>query len=121
MLIAIMSETFAKNNETKHIQSLKSHLQFVLDNWWRDPLKDRHRIRYLITAFNRDDDSQNPNTIEDIKANQEMLEELIHDNFEELNERIQAGQTKHAHISDEIIKSIRELAMKVEVSKDDQR
>ena len=56
MLIAIMGETFAANNETKKMQQLKSHLRFVMDNWWIDPIKDKHKIKYLITAFLKEDD-----------------------------------------------------------------
>ena len=55
MLIAIMGETFASNNETKKMQNLRSHLRFVMDNWWIDPIKDKHKIKYLITAFLKDD------------------------------------------------------------------
>ena len=44
MLIAIMGDTFGKNHEIKHMQQLKSHLQFVLDNWWRDPIEEKEKI-----------------------------------------------------------------------------
>lgn len=56
MLIAIMGETFSNNNEIKHKTTIQSHLRFVLNNWWRDPIKDKTKVVYLITAFLREDD-----------------------------------------------------------------
>ena len=58
MLIAIMGETFSVNNEVKDVQMLRSHLQFVMDNWWINPIEDKATIKYLITAFLKEDESQ---------------------------------------------------------------
>ena len=58
MLIAIMGETFSKNNEIKEVQMAKSHLSFVMDNWWIDPIKDKEKIRYIIAAELKDDDNE---------------------------------------------------------------
>jgi hypothetical protein len=51
MLVAIMGEAFARLNEVKDMQQIRSHLRFVLDNQFMDPIKDKEKISYLITAF----------------------------------------------------------------------
>lgn len=57
MLIAIMGETFSKNNETKDIQTTRSHLAFVMDNWFIDPIKNKNRIKYLVVAFAKEEEN----------------------------------------------------------------
>jgi len=51
MLIAIMGESFAQNNENKEAKKKMSQLAFVVDNWWIDPIKNKEKIVYLIAAF----------------------------------------------------------------------
>ena len=58
MLIAIMGESFAQNNEVKEAKKKISQLQFVVENWWLDPIKDKKKIVYLVAAFNVDDEDQ---------------------------------------------------------------
>ena len=60
MLIAIMGEAFTKDNEISHIETLKSHLEFVIQNWWREPFseKEMEKTKYLITAFNREEETE---------------------------------------------------------------
>ena len=50
MLIAMMGESFAKNNEEGETKTKMSHLEFVVNNWYLDPLKDKERIVYIIAA-----------------------------------------------------------------------
>jgi len=38
MLIAIMGETFSKNNEKRRKQQVQSHLRFVLETLYLDPI-----------------------------------------------------------------------------------
>jgi hypothetical protein len=98
MLIAIMGETFSKNNETKHISFIKSHLQFVLDNWWKDPLTDKQRINYLITAFTKDDEDDGSEVLQELIKNQDQVEELIGDKFQDLNDLITANHMSLNHM-----------------------
>ena len=73
MLIAIMGETFAVNNEVKDIQTLRSHLQFVMDNWWIEPIDDKQTIKYLITAFKKEDENQEQEMIGEMMKKQEHM------------------------------------------------
>lgn len=89
MLIAIMGESFAKNNETKSMQQLKSHLQFVMDNWWIDPIKDKESIKYLISAFIKEDEEEDVEILNAIKVQLNGLKTDIRVN----NERMQTQMT----------------------------
>ena len=67
MLIAIMGETFSQNHETKRIQQIQSHLRFVLDNTYIDPISDKDKITYLVTAFVNEEDSQESERLAEIQ------------------------------------------------------
>ena len=57
MLIAIMGETFGKNNEIQDQQMIKSHLGFILDNLWIDAaIKNKEQVKYVIACFSMDED-----------------------------------------------------------------
>lgn len=62
-----MGETFAANNEIKQMARLKNHLRFVIDHWWVDPIKDKEKIQYLITAFYKEDEDQDVETLNNIE------------------------------------------------------
>ena len=51
MLIAIMGESFSKNNEVSDAKTKISQLRFVVDNWWIEPIKDKQKIIYLVAAL----------------------------------------------------------------------
>jgi len=60
MLIAIMGDTFIKNQVVETQLLLKGKLKFVVDNWWiKNALgEDKYRIKYIIAALiseNEDD------------------------------------------------------------------
>lgn len=75
MLIAIMGETFAANNETKDIKRIKSHLYFVLKVWhYLDFIPDKDRIRYLISATIKEEERKEYEILEDIKAEFKLLD-----------------------------------------------
>lgn len=59
MLIAIMGESFAQNNEQKAVRRSQSHLRFVLDNMWFDAIENKSKMIYLITSFLSEEDSEN--------------------------------------------------------------
>lgn len=56
MLIAIMGDSFQKNNQVAEADIKKSQLTFVVDNWWIDPIEDKQKIVYLVAAFSVQDD-----------------------------------------------------------------
>ena len=58
MLIAIMGDTFNKNNLVENQLRIKDHLSFVLDNWYLNDIgsqkfnfRDKSQIKYIMTAF----------------------------------------------------------------------
>ena len=74
MLIAIMSETFAKNSEAADQNRMREHLHFIMDNWWMDPLGERRsRINYLVTAFLNEEDEED---VEILKELDELVNEM---------------------------------------------
>lgn len=79
MLIAIMGDTFSQNNEKKYIQSIRTHLSFVLLNWWREPLEDKERIKYLIMGFAKEEENEEAEMLQKLQKNQNALEMLIQD------------------------------------------
>ena len=88
MLIAIMGETFAVNNEVKDIQTLRSHLQFVMDNWWIEPIDDKQTIKYLITAFKKEDENQEQEMIGEMMKKQEHMQEMLVEQFDEVTQKL---------------------------------
>ena len=56
MLIAIMGESFSKNNEIGESKKRMSQLSFVVDNWWLDPIKDKNKIVYIIAGIEVEDE-----------------------------------------------------------------
>jgi hypothetical protein len=74
MLIAIMGETFAKNSEAADKNRMREHLSFIMDNWWRDPIKeDKYKINYLVTAFLNEEDEEDVEILKDL---QEAVNEM---------------------------------------------
>jgi hypothetical protein len=73
MLIAIMSDIFLKNNvvaeSTKRIQQL----EFVVDNWWIDPIKDKQNIVYLVAAVSMDVENDDNERFDEINAKIDKL------------------------------------------------
>lgn len=54
MLIAIMGDTFIKNNEVEEQLLLKGKLKFIVDNWYMNKIalgEDKKRIKFIITAL----------------------------------------------------------------------
>ena len=50
MIIAIMGESQANTTAQFAVSTIKSHLQFVLDNEWLNVIK-KDQINYLISAM----------------------------------------------------------------------
>lgn len=58
MLIAIMGDTFSKNNEVEHEKKLKEQLTFIIDLWFFKDycLGNAEEIKYVVAAFLMDED-----------------------------------------------------------------
>ena len=69
MLIAIMGETFAQNNEIKKKAQIRNHLRFVLDNSWMQPIVEKEKITYLITSYLSQEDNHESVVIKEIHDN----------------------------------------------------
>ena len=95
MLIAIMGETFAKNNEIQDQVMIKSHLAFVIDNLWISAIKNKEQVKYVIACFSMDEDLDE----EDLLIN---IEKQIARNQEQSSDDI-------SHLQDDL------LAIKVEL------
>ena len=84
ILIAVMNDSFFRNNivveSTKRIQQL----EFVVDNWWVQPFAGKqHPIVYLVAAFSMDNENQ---TDEKLEVLQDQVMNLTKKNEEILNE-----------------------------------
>ena len=81
MLIAIMGESFSQNNEVREAKKKISQLQFVVENWWLDPIKDKQKIVYLVAAFNIEDEDQDMEKFEKLNEkvdeNSAMMQALM--------------------------------------------
>lgn len=51
MLIAIMGQSFDKNAEVAESNKKVSQLEFVVNNWWIHPIKNKSDIVYFMGAF----------------------------------------------------------------------
>ena len=69
MLIAIMGETFAKNNQIKYKKKIKDHLSFVMDNWQflNQAIPNHNQIKYIITAFLQEEQNNEINKLKKIE------------------------------------------------------
>jgi hypothetical protein len=112
MLIAIMGDTFTINNDTKHITVLKQHLNFVLSNWYKKPIKNQERIRYLITATAKGLEDDDENNIQELIENQNQQETLIQDKFEDLNEQMDQNNQQIVKMVKEEIFDMKKQIMK---------
>ena len=66
MLIAVMNDSFQRNNDVAESTKRTQQLEFVVDNWWIDPIKDKENIVYLIAAFSMDVESDDDEKFDEI-------------------------------------------------------
>ena len=76
MLIAVMSDSFLKNNEVFDATKRMQQLQFVVDNWWIEPIENKDQIVYLVAAFSMDIDDDEDEKLDEINGNIESLKEI---------------------------------------------
>ena len=56
MLIALMGQSFDSNAKVSESNKKISQLEFVVNNWWIHPIKDKGDIVYFVAAFTMDDE-----------------------------------------------------------------
>lgn len=76
MLIAVMSDSFLKNNEVFDATKRMQQLQFVVDNWWIDPIQNKEKIIYLVAAFSMDIDDDEDEKLDEINDSIEGLKDI---------------------------------------------
>lgn len=69
-----MGQTFADNNEVKEQDTTRSHLRFVLSNWWMNPIPHKDTTQYLITAFLKEGDDDDDES--EIQVLQNQINEI---------------------------------------------
>jgi len=75
MLIAIMGQSFDKNAEIAESNRKISQLEFVVNNWWIHPIKDKNKIIYFVAAFNVNDEDNDHNQLDNIGKSLGRIEE----------------------------------------------
>ena len=86
MLIAIMGQSFDRNAEIADSNSRISQLEFVVNNWWINPIKAKNKITYFVAAFNVQEDHNDDHKIDSIMS---TLAEIQN------NQKIQYAEIKH--------------------------
>ena len=68
MLIAIMGQSFDRNEEIADSNRKISQLEFVCNNWWIHPIKNKHEIVYFVAAFAIKDDDENEGKLDQMDS-----------------------------------------------------
>ena len=76
MLIALMGDSFQKNNEMADTEKVITQLNFVVDNWWIDPIKNKDKIVYIIAAFAIQDHDKNQSTIDQLNTEVDNMKNI---------------------------------------------
>jgi len=66
MLIAVMGQSFDENALIADSNRKISQLEFVVNNWWINPIKDKNKIIYFVAAFNVMDEDDNESKLDSI-------------------------------------------------------
>ena len=59
-----------------------------MDNWWIDPIQGKNNIKYLITAFLKDDDKEDMEILNSLMNKQVEMEILLEEKFDDLKEKL---------------------------------
>jgi prefoldin subunit 5 len=88
MLIAIMGDSFSKNNQIKESQKRKQQLQFAVDNWWIDPIQNKDKVVFIVAGFQVDIENDDSEKFERIQAKIDKLETSYKDEMNEVTNGI---------------------------------
>ena len=73
MLIAIMGHSFARNAEAGESKKKISQLEFVVDNWYMDPIDDKDNIVYIISAKVNNGEDNTDERFDQLQASLERI------------------------------------------------
>ena len=96
MVIAIMNGINEENNEIKDKLNSKSHLRFILDTWWYDPLKQEYSKmypRYLITAFIKEDQDEHAEKMNTLKLAMNSYSNIYDRKVDNMQQKLQKMDT----------------------------
>jgi len=77
MLIAIMGQSFDRNELIKDSNSKINQLEFVVNNWWIHPIKNKEEIVYFVSAFTIKDDDTKEGKLEQMESDLKEMKKLI--------------------------------------------
>jgi hypothetical protein len=60
----------------------------VLDNWWRDPIENKEKVQYLITAFLKDDEEDSAAELTELRDELLNLRETVKHTQEKLINKV---------------------------------
>ena len=84
MLIGIMGQSFDKNNQLADSNKKISQLEFVVNNWWINPIKNKEDIVYFVAAFSVNDDNQQQSRLDRLDNRQAETNKLLINFYSEL-------------------------------------
>ena len=86
MLIAIMGQSFDSNAVIADSNRKISQLEFVVNNWWIHPIKDKNEIVYFVSAFAIKDDDDKEGKLENVEAEIRDIRKLILDQHKQMSD-----------------------------------
>ena len=72
-----MGDSFAKNAEISESNRNISQLEFVINNWWIHPIKNKHEIVYIVSAFAHGEDDAKEGVLEELNFNIKDLNKTL--------------------------------------------
>jgi len=100
MLIAMMGDSFSQNNEIAESKKKMSQLEFVVDNWFINPIEDKKHIVYILAAFTINEKIEVEGKIDELYAIVQGLGESQHNLMNEIK-NIQTQLSMMASKSDQ--------------------
>lgn len=77
MLIAIMSDEFAVNNEIKHKIKIHEQLGFCLEYWGYKKYVFENTLKYIVCAFSQDDEDKDRDLLKNVIVDQRQLKQTL--------------------------------------------
>ena len=64
-----MGQSFDNNSEIAESNRKISQLEFVVNNWWIHPIKNKNKIIYFVAAFNVLDEQHHDSKLDTLTDN----------------------------------------------------
>ena len=84
MLIAIMGQSFDENAEIADSNRKISQLEFVVNNWWIHPIKEKNKIIYFVAAFNVLDEDNGESKLDGLVTTLGDVQNQLRDQYREI-------------------------------------